>query len=86
MNDLAKGGLTKGTGIGVGLGSIAVAGPVHGLSSAGITSGLGALGAGSMLAGLFVAGAITVGTVYAINRVVEAAGGVGDLLKTAYAE
>jgi len=62
-------------GVGVPIGAIAASGSVFGLSAAGITSGLAALGAlvgGGMLAGaVIVVPAITLGTAYGVKKLFD---------------
>jgi uncharacterized tellurite resistance protein B-like protein len=67
--------VSKLAGAGVPIGAIAVSGSVFGLSAAGLTSGLAALGAlvgGGMLAGtVFVVPAIAAGSVYGVKKLFD---------------
>jgi hypothetical protein len=62
-------------GVGVPISAIAVSGSVFGLSAAGITSGLAALGAlvgGGMVAGaVLVVPAIAVGSIYGVKKLFD---------------
>jgi len=62
-------------GVGIPIGAIAASGSVFGLSAAGITSGLAALGAligGGMVAGaVIVVPAIAIGTIYGVKKLLD---------------
>ena len=72
-----KDGAANLAGVGVPIGAIAASGSVFGLSAAGMTSGLAALGAlvgGGMLAGaVIVVPAIAVGTAYGVKKLFDVA-------------
>ncbi|MCP4402716.1 MAG: hypothetical protein GY801_36120 [bacterium] len=73
---ILKESTSKLVGVGVPAGAIAVSGSVFGLSAAGITSGLAALGAlvgGGMIAGaVVVVPAIAAGSVYGVKKLLDA--------------
>jgi tellurite resistance protein TerB len=75
FRQVIKDSVSKLAGVGVPIGAIAASGSVFGLSGAGITSGLAALGAlvgGGMLAGaVIVVPAIVLGTAYGVKKLFD---------------
>ena len=75
LRQVVKDSASKLAGVGVPIGAIAASGSVFGLSAAGMTSGLAALGAlvgGGMLAGaVIVVPAIALGTAYGVKKLFD---------------
>jgi hypothetical protein len=75
FKQVIKDSASKLAGVGVPIGAIAASGSVFGLSAAGITSGLAALGAlvggGMLLGAVIVVPAITLGTVYGVKKLLD---------------